>query len=75
MVQHVFFFENAGGGNGFLVSGVPAIADEIPLEPNWQVITTLVLGWPAFKQDGIVPREYRPVRWLREGSDVVEIEE
>ena len=61
--------------NGFLVSGVPAIADEIPLEPNWQVITTLVLGWPAFKQDGIVPREYRPVRWLREGSDVVEIEE
>jgi hypothetical protein len=39
------------------------------------VITTLVLGWPAFKQDGMVPREYRPVKWLREGSDAVEIED
>ena len=61
--------------NGFLVSGVPAIADNIDLRPNWSVITTLVLGWPAFKQDGIVAREYRPVMWLREGSDAVEIEE
>jgi len=61
--------------NGFLVSGVPAIADKINLQPNWSVITTMVLGWPAFKQDGIVAREYRPVMWLREGSDAVDIEE
>ncbi len=61
--------------NGFLVSGVPAIADKINLQPNWSVVTTLVLGWPAFKQDGMVAREYRPVMWLREGSDAVEIEE
>jgi nitroreductase/NAD-dependent dihydropyrimidine dehydrogenase PreA subunit len=61
--------------NGFLVSGVPAIADKIDIKPNWSVVTTLVLGWPAFKQDGIVAREYRPVKWLREGSDEVEIEE
>jgi hypothetical protein len=61
--------------NGFLVSGVSAIADKIHLEPNFQVITTLVLGWPVFKQDGMVAREYRPVLWLREGSDAVEIEE
>jgi nitroreductase/NAD-dependent dihydropyrimidine dehydrogenase PreA subunit len=61
--------------DGFLVSGVPAIADKIELGPNWRVITTLVLGWPAFKQDGVVAREYRPVWWLREGSDAVEIEE
>ena len=61
--------------NGFLVSGVPAIADKIDLKPNWSVITTLVLGWPAFKQDGMVAREYRPVMWLREGSDAAEIEE
>jgi len=60
--------------NGFLVSGVPAIAEKIPLAPNWRVIATLVLGWPAFRQDGMVPREYRPVMWLREGSDSVEIE-
>jgi hypothetical protein len=61
--------------NGFLVSGVPAIEDKIQLGPNWRVITTLVLGWPAFNQDGVVAREYRPVMWLREGSDAVEIEE
>jgi hypothetical protein len=61
--------------DGFLVSGVPAIADKIELGPNWQVITTLVLGWPAFKQDGVVAREYRPVWWLREGSDALEVEE
>jgi nitroreductase len=61
--------------NGFLASGVSAIADKIDLEPNWGVITTLVLGWPAFRQDGMVPREYRPVMWLREGSDAVGTEE
>jgi nitroreductase/NAD-dependent dihydropyrimidine dehydrogenase PreA subunit len=59
---------------GFLVPGVSAIADKIELGPNWSVITTLVLGWPAFKQEGMVPREYRPVMWLREGSEEVEIE-
>jgi len=61
--------------NGFLVSGVPAIADRINLGPNWKVVTTLVLGWPAFNQDGLVAREYRPVMWLREGSDTPQIEE
>jgi nitroreductase len=59
---------------GFLVPGVSVIADKINLKPNWSVITTLALGWPAFKQEGIVPREYRPVMWLREGSQEVEIE-
>ena len=61
--------------NGFLVSGVPAIADKIDLKPNWSVVTTLVMGWPAFKQEGVVAREYRPVTWFREGSDAAEIEE
>jgi nitroreductase/ferredoxin len=61
--------------NGFLVPGVPAIAEEIGLSPNWSVITTMSLGWPAFKQEGMVPREYRPVKWFREGASGVEIEE
>jgi nitroreductase/NAD-dependent dihydropyrimidine dehydrogenase PreA subunit len=60
---------------GFLVLGVGAIADKINLSPNWSVITTLVMGWPAFKQEGMVAREYRPVMWLREGSDAAEIED
>jgi nitroreductase len=61
--------------NGFLTMGIPAIADKIDLKPNWSVVTTLVMGWPAFKQEGVVAREYRPVAWFREGSDAAEIEE
>jgi hypothetical protein len=59
---------------GFLVPGVPVIADKINLLPNFEVITTMVLGWPAFKQEGMVAREFRPVTWLREGSEKPEIE-
>jgi len=59
---------------GFPVIGLSAIADKIKLKPGWDVITTLVIGYPAFKQEGIVPREYRPVEWLKEGSDKVEID-
>jgi nitroreductase/ferredoxin len=61
--------------NGFLAFGASAVADQLDLKPNWSVITSLVLGWPAFKQEGIVPREYRPVKWFREGSAGLEIEE
>lgn len=59
---------------GFLAAGYSAIADKVHLGPNWKVMTTMVLGWPAFKQKGLVPREYRPVKWLREGSGELEVE-
>ena len=29
----------------------------------------------SFEQDGMVPREYRPVTWFREGAAEPEIEE
>jgi len=61
--------------NGFSAMGFRAIEDKVDLGPNWEIVTALSLGWPAFAQEGIVPREYRPVTWLREGSDAVEIEE
>ncbi len=56
---------------GFLAMAAnsPEIAEKIGLKPPWRVITTLVMGWPKFKQEGIVPREYRPVTWIREGSE------
>jgi hypothetical protein len=34
-----------------------------------------VLGWPAFKQEGMVAREFRPVTWVRDGSEKPEIED
>jgi nitroreductase/NAD-dependent dihydropyrimidine dehydrogenase PreA subunit len=60
--------------SGFLSVGFGAIAGKFDIGANWQPLTTLVLGYPAFKQEGMVPREYRPVQWFREGSDAVEID-
>jgi len=59
---------------GFLIPGFSTIAHKFDIGPNWQPITTLVLGYPAFKQEGLVAREYRPVQWLRAGSDAAEID-
>jgi len=62
---------------GFLagVANSPLVADKVGLAPPWRVVTTLVLGYPRFKQEGIVPREYRPVTWVHEGAEGIEIEE
>ncbi len=57
---------------GFLIPGFSAIAAKFDIGENWQPLTTLVLGYPAFRQEGMVAREYRPVQWLREGSETVE---
>jgi nitroreductase/NAD-dependent dihydropyrimidine dehydrogenase PreA subunit len=53
---------------------VPPLMEKLGLKPPWQVISSLVLGWPKFKQEGIVPREYRPVTWFREGGSGPEVE-
>ena len=61
---------------GFLAGAAndPEIAKGYDLKPPWRVLTTIVLGWPKFKQEGAVPREYRPVGWVREGSEEMEID-
>ncbi len=62
---------------GFLAGAAnsPLVADKVGIEPPWSVITTMVLGYPKFKQEGIVAREYRPVTWLRDGAEGIEVEE
>ena len=62
---------------GFLAGAAnsPLVAEKIGMEEPWRVVTTLVLGYPKFKQEGIVPREYRPVTWVRDGAEGIEIEE
>jgi len=59
---------------GFLIPGFASIADKFDIGPHWRAVTTLVLGYPSFKQEGFVAREYRPVQWLREGSGKVEVD-
>jgi nitroreductase/NAD-dependent dihydropyrimidine dehydrogenase PreA subunit len=52
----------------------PDIKKKLGLEPPWTIISGMVLGYPKFNQDGMVPREYRPVTWFRTGWDHPEIE-
>jgi len=47
---------------------IPALADKLGIEPPWKLMSSLALGYPKFKQEGMVSREYRPVTWFRDGS-------
>ena len=47
----------------------PTLKKELGIEPPWICVSSLCLGYPKFKQEGIVPRENRPVKWFREDKD------
>jgi alkylation response protein AidB-like acyl-CoA dehydrogenase/nitroreductase/ferredoxin len=57
-----------------VIEMVPDVKEKLGLKDHWKINTAMVLGYPAFKQGGIVPREFRPVAWFREGGKGVEIE-
>jgi len=62
------------GGKG--VNLIPELKAKLGYEdPMWTVATAAVLGYPKFKQAGMVPRQYRPVTWFRPGSKEPQIEE
>jgi nitroreductase/NAD-dependent dihydropyrimidine dehydrogenase PreA subunit len=48
---------------------VPPMLEKLGVKYPWQIVNSAVMGYPRFKQEGIVPREYRPVTWFRQGSD------
>lgn len=50
------------------------VEKKLGLEAPWQIVTSLVLGWPEFDQEGIVSREFRPVTWFRQGKEGAEID-
>ena len=58
-----------------VIEMIPALKEKLGLEMPWKINTAMVLGYPKFKQEGIVPREFRPVTWFREGADGPVIEE
>jgi nitroreductase/NAD-dependent dihydropyrimidine dehydrogenase PreA subunit len=53
---------------GFL-NMVPGFPEKLGIHPPWSLISSLCIGWPDFKQEGIVPREFRPVTWFRPGAE------
>ena len=58
-----------------LINMMPPLKEKLGLEEPWKICSAMVLGYPKFKQDGVVPREYRPVAWFREGAEGPEIDE
>jgi hypothetical protein len=60
---------------GASVENVPELKAKLGIEAPWRIATTIALGFPKFKQRGIVPREFRPVTWFRPGVEGHEIDE
>jgi nitroreductase/Fe-S-cluster-containing hydrogenase component 2 len=58
-----------------VINMLPPLQEKLGLKPPWKISSALVLGYPRFKQDGIVPREFRPITWFREGAEGPEVEE
>ena len=52
----------------------PDILSKLGLDPPFQIISTMVLGYPRFKQEGAVPRQFWPITWFREGVEGPEVE-
>ena len=58
--------------SGFFAMGAsfhPTLKKELGIETPWICVSSLCIGYPKFKQEGFVPRERRPVKWLREDKD------
>jgi hypothetical protein len=53
----------------------PAMTEKLGVKPPWRICSALSLGYPKFKQDGVVAREFRPVTWFREGGGGPEVDE
>jgi nitroreductase/NAD-dependent dihydropyrimidine dehydrogenase PreA subunit len=61
-------------GFSVAINMIPPLKEKLGIKDPWRIITSMVLGYPKFKQDGVVPREFRPITWFREGVEVPEEE-
>jgi len=58
-----------------VINNIAPLKEKLGVRDPWRIATAVVLGYPKFKQQGVVPREFRPITWFREGADGPEIEE
>ncbi len=65
-----FCWSNFGAGVNF----IPEIMAKLGYGDPWTVQTTVCIGYPKFKQQGVVPRHFRPITWFRPGSEKPDIE-
>jgi nitroreductase len=57
-----------------VIEMIPPLKEKLGLADPWKINTAMVLGYPKFKQEGVVPREFRPITWFREGAGGPEVE-
>lgn len=62
-------------GFSTLIERDPELKEKLGLQYPWKITTAAVLGYPSFKQEGIVPRDFRPVTWFRENETTPFIQE
>jgi nitroreductase/NAD-dependent dihydropyrimidine dehydrogenase PreA subunit len=53
---------------GVAANAIPEVKSRLGFDDPWVIHTALVLGYPEFKQSGMVARHSRPVYWFRPGS-------
>ncbi|MBW2368177.1 MAG: nitroreductase family protein [Deltaproteobacteria bacterium] len=64
-------WSNFGSG---AVNAIPELKSKLGFEEPWTIHTSLVLGYPKFKQSGMVARHYRPITWFRPGIKKTKIQ-
>lgn len=47
------------------VEMIPEFKAKLGYGESWQIYSALCLGYPKFRQEGVVPRQQREVTWLR----------
>jgi nitroreductase len=50
------------------LNAMPRFLERLGIKSPWQLGGGIMLGYPAFKQKGMVPRLNRPVTWFRPGQ-------
>lgn len=60
---------------GATVNDIPELKSRLGFDNTWRIYSALCLGYPKFRQEGMVPRQFRPITWLRPGSEGPEVEE
>jgi nitroreductase len=62
-------------GFSMAINFIPELKSKLGFDDPWRVQSAAVLGYPKFKQKGIVPRHYRPITWFRPGKEKADIED
>ncbi len=74
LVAHSLGIKACWVGFPGVINAVPEIMSKLGLEPPFQIASTMTLGYPKFKEEGVLPRQFPPITWFREGVEGPEVE-